>query len=325
MNHIFTYQDTFRFESGLCIEGLRLAYSTYGNMNAAKDNIIWVFHALTANSEVMSWWPGLFGDDCLFNPNDYYIICVNILGSPYGSYRPDSLDHPIFTIRDTVNAELLLANHLGINNINICIGGSCGGSQALEFAYSFTGSIEYLITIAAAPKESPWSIAVHEVQRMALLSDPHVGTPQESQKGLKTARSIGMLTYRTIETFQETQVEVESKIDGFKAASYMQYQGEKFAKRFDSIAYYHLTKWLDTHDVGRGRGGYEQVLNSMSTKTLVVAISTDKLITADQQQEMAKLLPNSTYYEISSLHGHDGFLLETEILTNCIRKFITEE
>ncbi len=324
MKQVFTIEEPFVLESGHVIDRLHLDYSTFGKLNTDQSNVIWVFHALTANSDVMSWWPGLFGEDCLFNAEEHYIICVNIIGSPYGSYRPDSLDHPLFTIRDTVNAELQLARHLGINRIHTCIGGSCGGSQAMEFAYAFEGKIDHLIVIASAPKESEWSIAIHEVQRMALLADPYIGTSQESQQGLKTARAVGMLNYRTIESFNSTQREEESKLDDFKVSSYMRYQGEKFAKRFDSIAYYHLTKWMDTHDIGRGRGGIASALQQINIKTAVIAIATDQLVTPKSQEEMAKLLPLGTYYEIPSIHGHDGFLLETKALSHCIRNFITE-
>lgn len=311
----------FEFEGGGKIDSLKIAYSTYGQINKDKSNVIWVFHALTANSKVVEWWPGLFGDGCLYNPQDHYIICANIIGSPYGSTCPEDLDFPLFSVRDTVTAEIALAVHLGIDHIHTLIGGSCGGSQVIEFAYSYPGKVDHLITIAAGPKESPWSIAVHETQRMALQADPAFGTKEANTLGLKAARAIGMLTYRTAESIINKQQDNEEKLDDFKAASYMQYQGDKFADRFDAISYYYLTKSLDTHDVGRGRGGYTAALREITISSLVIAIDSDLLIPAITQKEMANLLPNATYSEIKSLYGHDGFLMEVENITVQISEF----
>ncbi len=311
----------FEFEGGGKIDCLRVSYSTYGQINIDRSNVIWVFHALTANSKVLEWWPGLFGDGCFYNPKDHFIICANIIGSPYGSSCPQDLDFPLFSVRDTVTAEIELAAHLGIDHIHTLIGGSCGGSQVIEFAYSYPGKVQHMITIAAGPKESPWSIAIHEAQRMALMADPAFGTKSTNRLGLKAARAIGMVTYRTANSFISTQKDSEEKLYDFKAASYMQYQGDKFADRFDAISYYYLTKSLDTHDIGRGRGGYQNALKKIEISSLVIAIDSDILIPAFFQQEMADLLPNSTYKEIESLYGHDGFLIEVEEITTQISEF----
>jgi len=311
----------FELEQGGRLPELKLAYTTYGEINTDQSNIIWVFHALTANSKVLEWWPGLFGDDCLYSPDEYFIICANILGSPYGSSRPEDLNFPKITIRDTVNAQLALAESLKITKIHTLIGGSCGGSQLLEFAYSYQGQVNQMITIASAPKESPWLIAVHQAQRMALEADPNFGVKSSNTKGLMAARAIGMVTYRTPLSLMQTQKETEEKFDHFKAASYMQYQGEKFAKRFDAMCYHSLTKCLDTHDLGRGRGGYQSALGEIEIPTLVIAIKSDLLIPAFTQSEMASLLPHGVYTEIDSLYGHDGFLLEVKKITKEITLF----
>lgn len=311
----------FDLEQGGQLSELQLTYSTYGEMNKDQSNVIWVFHALTANSKVIDWWPGLFGTDCHYDPAEYFIICANIIGSPYGSSRPTDLDFPMFTVRDTVKAQLLLAKSLGINAINTLIGGSCGGSQLLEFAYSYKGTVNKMVTIASAPKETPWLIAVHEAQRMAIKADPNFGKQSANIQGLMAARAIGMVTYRTPLSIIQMQKESEEKFDDFKAASYMQYQGKKFAQRFDAVSYYYLTKCLDTHDLGRGRGGYESALGKIQIPTLVLAITSDLLVPAFTQSEMASLLPNAMYREIDSLYGHDGFLLEVEQITQEIVKF----
>ncbi len=316
----------FALEQGGHLDLLQLAYTTYGTINADQSNVIWVFHALTADSNVLDWWPGLFGENCLYDPADYYIICANILCSPYGSSRPQDLTFPMVTIRDTVKAQMALAEELGIRHIHTLIGGSCGGSQCIEFAYTYTHRIDHLITIASAPKESPWLIAVHEAQRMALRADPDFGQLESKHSlGLMAARAIGMVTYRTPLSLMDQQAETEEKYDDFRAASYMRYQGEKFAQRFDALSYYYLTKCLDTHDLGRGRGGYQAALAQINIPALVIAISTDLLVPAFTQSDMADHLPQSTYAEIDSLYGHDGFLLEVDAISDAIRSFYDAE
>ncbi len=321
---IFYYDQPFVLESGATLPGLQIAYHTYGQLNAEITNVVWAFHALTANSEVMDWWPGLFGEDAFFNPKDNFIICANVIGSPYGSTAPQNPDFPVFTVRDVVKAHLLLAEALAISNIKVVIGGSFGGSQALEFAYSFPGKIENMVLVASAALESAWGIAIHEAQRLALQADASFGQPGGGGQGLQAARAIGMLTYRTADAFMATQTDADERMDDFKAASYIRYQGEKLVRRFNALSYYYLSKCLDSHNIGRGRGGLEQALQAIDTRTLVIGIDTDQLLPTRLQKFMARHLPNATYKEINSAYGHDGFLIETEKLSRLIRKFIVE-
>ncbi len=323
--NIYKHNQDFLLESGAHISDLRIAYHTYGELNAAKDNIIWVFHALTANSEVLEWWPGLFGEDELFSPQRHFIICANVLGSPYGTSQPESLEFPQFSVRDIVAAHYILAEALDIDKISVAIGGSFGGNQALEFAYGYKGEIAKLILIASSAKESAWSIAVHETQRMAMRSDHSFGRKGEGKEGMAAARAIGMLTYRTSQAFIETQTDQQEKLDNFRASSYIQYQGDKFIKRFNALSYYYLTKCLDTHNLGRGRGGLQKALGSIQIDTLIISISTDLLIPPALQKSLAESLPNSTYKEIDSEYGHDGFLIETATLSKTIGKFLTDK
>jgi len=137
--------ENFILESGEILSKLKIAYQTFGILNSNKSNVVWVFHALSANANVLEWWPGLFGKNCYFNPQEHFIICVNVIGSPYGSTKPANLNFPLFTIRDVVKSQLILAEDLKINRIKVAIGGSFGGNQALEFAYSFKGKIDNLI------------------------------------------------------------------------------------------------------------------------------------------------------------------------------------
>lgn len=311
----------FALESGEEISALNIAYHSYGTLNRDRSNVIWVFHALTANSDVMSWWPGLFGSKDYYNPEEYFIVCANCIGSPYGSTAPEDLDFPSFTVRDVAKAHLLLAKHLGISQINTVIGGSFGGSQALEFALAFKGEIGRLVLIACSAKESAWGIAVHEAQRLALKADATFGQKDGGKAGLKAARAIGILTYRTQEAFTETQADNDDRISDFRAASYIDYQGEKLVARFTALSYYYLNSCLDTHNVGRGRGGLNKALSKITCPTLVIGISSDQLLPCYLQKEIAKGIVGSGYVEIDSAFGHDGFLIETEKITAAIKAF----
>ena len=322
---IYKYQEPFKLESGECLDELQIAYHTYGKLNAEITNVVWVFHALTANADVMSWWPGLFGEDDFFNPKDNFIICANVIGSPYGSTTPNYLDFPEFTVRDVVKAQLLLAVKLGIDNIKVVIGGSFGGSQALEFAYSFQGKIENMVLIASAALESAWGIAIHEAQRLALKADNTFGEVGGGSSGLKAARAIGMLTYRTSGAFIDSQTDNDGRVNDFKAASYIRYQADKLERRFNALSYYYLSKCMDSHNIGRDRGGIRNTLASMETRTLVIGIDSDQLLPTHLQKSMVANLPNATYREINSNFGHDGFLIETEKISKLIRKFIVEK
>ncbi len=322
-NKVFTIAGDFELESGETLSDIQVAYQTYGHLNNKKDNVVWAFHALSANADVLSWWPGLFGEHDLLNPKDYFIICANVLGSPYGSTHPESSDFPLFTVRDVVNVQLKLAQELEIAHIHIAIGGSFGGSQALEFAYSFKGLINNLVLIACAAKESAWGIAIHESQRMALTADTTFGEPGGGSKGIRAARAIGMLTYRSAKSFEAQQANYDDRIDEFDVSSYIQYQGEKFDKRFDALSYYYLSKCLDTHNIGRGRGGVDDALSKISTKSLVIGINTDHLLPTYLQKTIANSLSNGHYKEIESEFGHDGFLIETKKISALIQSFIS--
>ena len=183
----YKYPKLFTLESGKKLRNLEIAYHTYGKLNAKKDNVIWVCHALTANSDVLDWWKGLFGNNLLFNPEEHFIVCANVIGSNYGSTNPLSenpttgqpyyLSFPAFTIRDLVAAHHLLAKHLTIGNIKVAIGGSLGGQQALEWALAGTNLIENLILVATNAVHSPWGIAFNESQRLAIGQSAAHGHP----------------------------------------------------------------------------------------------------------------------------------------------------
>jgi len=331
----FTYKNTFRFESGDEISGLEIAYQTFGALNSKKDNVIWVCHALTANSDVFDWWNGLFGEDDIFNPKDHFIVCANILGSHYGTTSPLSinpetnkpfyLSFPKFNVRDMAAVHKLLADHLQIEDINLLIGGSLGGQQALEWAIAEPLRIKKLIVMATNAIHSPWGIAFNESQRLSIESDSTFfdNIPEGGQKGLKAARSIALLSYRNYETYGNSQKEESlDKTDNFKASSYQNYQGDKLVKRFNAYSYWYLSKAMDSHNVGRNRGSVTEALKRIQARTLVIGISSDLLFPPVEQQFLAEKIPGASYLEIDSFYGHDGFLIETGILTYEIIKFL---
>jgi homoserine O-acetyltransferase len=335
--HKFTYPSAFQLESGKQLPNLEIAYHTFGNLNLQKDNIIWVCHALTANSDVADWWPGLFGDKALFNPEEHFVICANILGSAYGTSNPLSinpkqeeayyLSFPQVTIRDMVKAHQLLANHLQIEKIELLIGGSLGGQQALEWAISEPEKIKQLIILASNARHSPWGIAFNESQRLCLAADPTFYKSQLNggNIGLKAARSLALLSYRSYKTYAATQSEDDlQKKDNFNAASYQNYQGQKLVNRFNAYSYWYLTKAMDSHNVARNRVSLENALNQIKARTLIIAIASDILFPPEEQRFLSRHIEGSTFAEVESLFGHDGFLIETVALSKIIKAFLLQ-
>ena len=318
---LYNHKETFYLESGESIDNLNIAYHTFGQINADRDNVILVFHAISGDSDVMRWWPGLFGDDGIYNAQDYFIICANALGSPFGTSKPIDLNFPYFTIRDVVAAHMLLLSELGISHIHTAIGGSFGGYQALEFSYSYTGQVDHLILLATSAKESAWGIAIHESQRIALQTDSTFGDAEGGLAGMKAARAIAMLTYRTSQELIDNQTDDDATLDNFKASSYINYQGDKFVKSFNALSYYYLTKCIDSHNLGRNRGGQVKALQQITIPTLVIGFTTDTLVPVRFQKFLAEHIPNAIFKECQSKYGHDGFLKEVDKITHNIRQF----
>lgn len=331
----YTYNKLFKLENGSTLERLEIAYQVYGKLNEKKDNVVWVCHALTANSDVFDWWKGLFGADDLFNPHDHFIVCANILGSHYGTTNPLSinpltgspyyLDFPQFNIRDMAHVQKILADHLEISEISVLIGGSLGGQQAMEWAIQEPLRIKRLILIATNARHSPWGIAFNESQRLAISADPtfYDHHPDGGKNGLKAARSMALLSYRNYHTYQVSQQEnSDDKTDHFRASSYQDYQGEKLIKRFNAYSYWYLSKAMDSHNVARNRGTIHEVLQRIRATTLVIGIISDLLFPPSEQRFLAENITDASYSEIDSFYGHDGFLIETEILTQEIGAFL---
>jgi homoserine O-acetyltransferase len=328
------YNHPFKTETGVILPSLEIVYNTWGKINPEADNVIWVCHALTANSDVEAWWPGMVGKGLLFDPEKNFIICANVLGSCYGTTGPASVNpetgklwlnnFPLITVRDLVNVHEILRNHLGIKRIHTIIGASIGGYQALEYSIMFPDLIQRLILLASGARQTPWALAFSESMRLAMEADQTFmsGEPDGGKKGLKAARSIALISYRTMIAYNRTQQEEDDeKLTSFKAASYQAYQGEKLVKRFNPYSYWCLTCLSDTHNIGRGRGGIINALKNIKAKVLCVGIKSDLLFPTDDQKFITENACNAEYVEIDSFYGHDGFLIETEIVTEIVRRF----
>lgn len=332
-NYNYTHSAPFVLESGAVLSELLINYSTFGAINGDGSNVIWICHALTANSNPSVWWSELVGEGKFYDPEHYFIICANVIGSCYGSSGPLTLtttsepayyQFPQVTIRDMVKAHELLRAYLNIENIHTCIGGSVGGQQAMEWAIMQPQLIQHLIVLCTNAFHSPWGIACNEAQRMALCCDPtfYANSPDAGKNGMKAARAMALLTYRNYHTYCATQQEQDiEKLDDYAASSYQKYQGEKLEKRFNAHAYWLLSKAMDSHHVGRGRGGAELALAQIFSKTLVVGITSDILFPVSEQEYLAKYIPNANFVEIESLYGHDGFLIETEKIEFALTNF----
>jgi homoserine O-acetyltransferase len=335
---LFNYSEDFILENSKHLPGLTIAYKTHGILNADKSNVVWVCHALTANADPTDWWKGLVGAGSIIDPEKYFIVSANILGSCYGTTGPLSInpktnqpyysDFPAVTIRDMVHANILLRKHLGIQNIYLLMGGSMGGYQVLEWAMMEKNVIEHLFLIATSPSESAWGVAVHTAQRLAIEADSTwlEHRADGGSKGLKAARAIGMLTYRNYGIYQEKQTDADpEKIDDFRVSSYIIYQGDKLVKRFNAYSYWLLTKAMDSHHLGRKRGGdLIKALQSIQQKALIIGIKSDILCPLDEQRFMAEHMPNADLIEIDSAYGHDGFIIETKQITKFLEQWLNK-
>ncbi len=327
LKHFWQLPFPFELEDGDILPSLNLVYHTFGQPGPEKK-VIWVCHALTANSDISEWWEGLFGDGNILDPETSFIVCVNMPGSSYGSTSPLSKDlqwggrygrnFPFISIRDMVKAFRLLKEHLGIEKIDLLLGGSMGGQQCLEWAFLEPENIENLVVLATNARHSAWGIAFNEAQRMALRLGPD---------GIKAARAIAMLSYRNYKMYEKTRVEGQDDfLTNFSTSNYQKYQGEKLARRFDSDCYYTLSKAMDSHNLARGRSkNLETVLCKISCKTLVIGISSDILFPVTEQEFLAKNIPDASLEVIDSDYGHDGFLTETEKIKTIITTWLEKK
>ncbi len=322
-------------ESGVLLSNVNIRFHILGDISQNSDRVIWICHAFTANSNPADWWPEMVGDSKIFDTNRYPVVCANIIGSCYGTTGPTSVnlqtgkpylrDFPLVTFRDVVNAHQQLKEHLGIKQIWVLIGGSIGGFQAMEWECTFPGTAQNLILIATAVEASPWVRAFSQSQRLAILADQTFlnSEPNGGKAGLKAARSIALLSYRGRSGYNFTQQDTDpGLLSDYKACTYQDYQGEKLVNRFDAYSYFALTHMLDSHNIGRGRGSCSKALKRIIARTLVVGIDSDILFPLEEQQFLARHIPDSSYGVIHSNFCHDGFLIEHKQLSDIIFEFL---
>lgn len=333
---IHNFKSSFTTESGIEIQQPQIAYRSWGNLNEAKDNVVFICHALTGNTDADIWFGGLIGPGKAVDPEKHFIICPNILGSCYGSTGPSSInpktgkawqaDFPEITIRDIVRFNQKLLGELGVNGIELVLGGSLGGMTTLEFSI-MDERVQKAAIFAMGKAHTPWAIGISEAQRLAIYADKNwkdgfYDPEHPPKKGLAAARAMAMITYRTPENYQQKfgrEIHPEKEIH--QVESYLTYQGQKLVERFDANSYITLTKAMDAHDVSRDRGSFEEVLGNLTKPILVVGFESDKLYPIHEQQELAELIPNSYLAELESPYGHDAFLIEFDQLNVELTKF----
>ena len=336
MAQVYHHGEAITLESGAVLAEVDITYDTFGTLNEAKDNVIWVCHALTANSDVADWWPHTVEEGRFLDPTRYFIVCANFLGSHYGTTSPLSVnpttgekyyyDFPQITVRDMVKCHQLLAKHLGIERVKLLIGSSIGGFQCMEWAISEPKFMESVALIATTTCTEPWAAAFNESQRMAIRTDKTWGELRDDAgiDGMAVARSIALISYRGGAAYNATQQDENPTEASFtrRAHSYQQYQGEKLRRRFNAMSYYRLSEAVDSHNIARGRGSIAEALAKIEARALVVAISSDILFPPEAHVPMREHIRDVEYHLIESEFGHDGFLVEHEKLNTIIQNFL---
>jgi homoserine O-acetyltransferase/O-succinyltransferase len=319
-------------ELGGQLSPVRVAYSTYGKLNEARDNAVLVCHALTGSSSVSSWWGDALGAGLMLDTAQDFIVCANVLGGCYGSTGPATVDaatnrnfgpdFPEITVGDMIRVQVALLEHLGISRLKFAIGGSMGGMQVLELLRSHPERVAAGVVIGAPPRHSAWALALYHLSRAAIERDPDFrgGRYGFQPRGLGLAREIATISYRSAASFELTQGRKPSPTDASKPAiqTYLEHQGEKLLERFDANSYLSISRALDRFDVTASE------LESLPQPILCVGISSDVLYLPGEIREIAATAPHAQYWELESPHGHDAFLLETRRLEARVGAFLTE-
>ncbi|MCP3741509.1 homoserine O-acetyltransferase [Rossellomorea sp. BNER] len=316
-------------ESGEELEEVELAYERCGADGAP---VILVCHALTGSQyavgtdEEPGWWHGLIGTNKAVDLNSYQVVTFNVLGGCNGSTGPLSINpstgekyrtnFPKITIRDIVNAQHKALWNLGIDTLLAVIGGSLGGMQALEWGLLYPSFIEKIIVLAATSQLSDYGIAFNTIGTAAIENDPgwnggYYKHPEEV-KGLEVARIAGMVTYRSPYLFDQRFQRKEKENSTYEVESYLKYQGKKLTRRFDPNSYLYLLQAMNSHDIGRGRGGMEEAARSYKPEVIGIGFQHDLIYPPNKIKEFTELIPRGTYYYIPTQFGHDGFLVEFE-------------
>lgn len=328
----------FVLESGARLPSVRVAYRSWGRLDEHGGNAVLVCHALTGSADVDRWWGALVGPGRALDPERDFVVCSNVLGGCYGttgptSPRPDGRPwgaaFPDVSVRDIVRAQAALVEELGVRRLRLVIGGSLGGMQVLEWALLFPDRVAAIAPIASSARHSAWQIAISETQRQAIAADPRWRGGQYPEDdppaaGLGAARAIAMVSYRSRESLDDRFGRERAASSRYAVEAWLDHHGRALVDRFDANTYLTLTKAMDTHDVGRGRGGWRAALASVTAPALVVSIDSDVLYPPVEQAELAAALRDARLVTLRSPHGHDAFLIEAEAVNALVREFRAE-
>jgi homoserine O-acetyltransferase len=326
-------------EPGDVLPEVTVAYRTWGRLSPRGDNAVLVCHALTGSPDVDRWWGALLGRGRALDPDRDFVVCSNVLGGCYGttgpaSSRPDGTgrwggDFPAISVRDIVRVQAALLDVLGVSRLRLVIGGSLGGMQVLEWALLRPDRVDAIVPIGVSARHSAWCIALSEAQRQAIYADPRwrdgrYPDGDGPEAGLSVARQIAMCTYRSRASLEARFSRDQPEPGRFAVCGWLGHHGRALVDRFDAATYVALTKAMDTHDVGRGRGGWRQALRAVRVPALVVSIDTDVLYPPLEQEELAAALPGGRLATVASPHGHDAFLIEGEATNALVAAFRDE-
>ena len=335
-----------------------ISYQTWGELSPQKDNAILLCHALTGGTSALEWWDGIVGEKKAIDTTKYFVVSSNVLGGCDGSTGPASLDpdssgswtkklkpygsrFPTITIRDMVRVQALLTKHLGISAWASVIGGSMGGMQALEWAVMYPDKVRSVAPLCSTLSATPWQIAFSSVGRKLIKTDPswengdYYNSLNKPLDSLALARALAIISYRSDEIFQArfqrdlvNPNRVYDLWDAFQVESYLDYQGELLAGRFDPNSYLILNKAMDLHDIGRNRGGIKKAATRIRVPVLALSVDSDLLYPVKLQKEMAGLINETggtcSHTIIESPYGHDGFLLEVQKVSQAFEDFFEQ-
>lgn len=356
---IFKCADPIKLSCGMTLDNYELIYETYGKLNKNKDNAVLVCHALSGNQHVAGrhkktdkhpgWWDSLVGPGKPLNTNKFFVIGINNLGGNEGSTGPKSINpktkkvwgssFPIITVEDWVKTQKTLINYLGIQRLSSVIGGSLGGMQALEWNLQFPNEVKNTIIIAAAPNLTAQNIAFNEVARQSIITDPDFQKgnfytkKNKPKRGLRVARMLGHITYLSNDAMKSKFGRKKKNKDfkynfntEFEIESYLNYQGDKFAKEFDANTYIRMTKALDYYDpTKQNKKKLSAVFKKIKSKFLVISFTSDWRFSPARSKEIVKsLLDNNinvSYAEISAESGHDAFLMSDDHYHEILNSF----
>ncbi len=323
----------FSLDSGQTIRDVEIAYTTSGILNDTCSNVVMVFHALTGNANALEWWNDIIGSGKAINTDQYFVICCNSLGSCYGSTGPESINpatdmpygnnFPKITIGDIARSQLKTLKQLNIDQIQIGIGGSMGAMVLLELALLEKRLFKSIISIACGASHTAWRIAFSSIIRKTIEQFASLDTTGSLVTGMKLARQIGMISYRSSTEFEQRFAR-ETRDDKFEVEHYLEYQGEKIAKRFSPVSYLRLTEAMESYSLTNNRcADLRDVVSDFKSDVLCIGIDSDILYPEQELQQFASFFPNASYKTLSAIYGHDSFLVAQQELAALLIPFIS--